>query len=568
MSSKAKKYILHKNPGDGSTPPCAFFNSPAGCKNGDSCKFAHVRPSDKAAMSSNISTSSSDLSSESEDEAPPLPPVAPPVPKAKPTPKAKAKATPKVKAAPITDTDDIFAAPGEITAPKTPQSTLTPKNNKQDSKKKRKRNPETSDPFAKPKNAPSSTPILSKVEPSTPTTTPKSKKKKTKAAAVVSSFRDLNLPVASFSTPGTTTDSSAQCIPATVVAPTPPPPPKYPLPTSTPEGKKWQNAVVATRKNPKYDTTYDFDKAKELMDDSRGEKSKWFKTKPYGAWCANNPPAIAIDCEMCETKDPVTGAKNPKALCRLSVVNAVNPDEVLIDTLVKPAWPVIDYRTRINGIKKEHLDNVQFTMQHAQAFMTALCSNETVIIGHALHNDLIALQMDHHCNVDSALLFSVKDEPNATCSLKDLAMAVLKRDMPEVHDSVNDARVALLSIEGGYLDADGKPEPITRTFPVKKRGGSAELFVHRIPKGCTQEHISKMFLNHSHIKPTEVPDIVFNSDTGKTTVSFASGDHANLVFKTLEGEAKPDKTGRLQKRVYLRNGGYINIRKMTAPRKN
>jgi len=38
-------------------------------------------------------------------------------------------------------------------------------------------------------------------------------------------------------------------------------------------------------------------------------------------------------------------------------------------------------------------------------------------------------------------------------------------------------------------------------------------------------------------------------------------------INTLEGEAKPDKTGRLQKRVYLKTGGYIHVRQMTAPRK-
>ena len=243
-------------------------------------------------------------------------------------------------------------------------------------------------------------------------------------------------------------------------------------------------------------------------------------------------------------------------------MNAVNPDDVLIDTLVKPDWPVVDHRSRINGIKKDHLEAVQFTLKHAQAFMLALCSNETVIIGHAMHNDLIALNMEHHCNVDSAMLFTVKDEDNATCGLKDLAMGVLQREMPEVHDSVNDARVALFCLEDGYMKTGGAPEPITRTFASKGSQGSAELFVHRIPKGCKAEHISNMFLAHTFIKPKEVPTIEFNSDTGKTTVVFASPDHANVAFKTLEGEMKGDKTGRPQKRVYLRTGGYVNIRKM------
>lgn len=79
---------------------------------------------------------------------------------------------------------------------------------------------------------------------------------------------------------------------------------------------------------------------------------------------------------MCETKDPVTGKSDTKALCRLSVVNADDPNEVLLDTLVKPEWPVVDYRTWINGITKKDLDGVQFTLRHAQMFMHTLCSEQ------------------------------------------------------------------------------------------------------------------------------------------------------------------------------------------------
>jgi len=383
------------------------------------------------------------------------------------------------------------------------------------------------------------------------------------------SFRSLALPIASFSTNGATTPkaaaAAAAAMPVAAVPLPPPPEPKYAVPRSTPEGIKWQKAVLASRDNTRYESDYDFDRVMK-QERQNNIPATWVKAKPFGAWCANNPHAIAIDCEMCETKDPVTGASNHKALCRLSVVNATNPDEVLIDTLVKPEWPVKDYRSRINGIKKEHLDSVQFTLAHAQAFMMALCSSETVIIGHAVHNDLIALRMEHHCNVDSALLFKVKDEENATCGLKDLAMSVMKREMPDVHDSVNDARVSMLCLEEGYLKTDGKPEPIVRLF-AKKRG-SAELFVHRIPKGCTPEHVQNMFLKHTSIQPSEVPKIEFNSETGKTTIVFTSTEHANLAFKTLGGESKPDKTGRMQKRVYLRTGGYICVRQMTMPRKS
>jgi hypothetical protein len=41
---------------------------------------------------------------------------------------------------------------------------------------------------------------------------------------------------------------------------------------------------------------------------------------------------------MCETEDPITGQKDGTTLIRLSVVNGLNPAQVLIDTLVQPTW--------------------------------------------------------------------------------------------------------------------------------------------------------------------------------------------------------------------------------------
>mmetsp|Transcript_19539 Transcript_19539/g.27098 ORF Transcript_19539/g.27098 Transcript_19539/m.27098 type:complete len:358 (-) Transcript_19539:163-1236(-) len=344
--------------------------------------------------------------------------------------------------------------------------------------------------------------------------------------------------------------------------------PRAPLPNSTVIGRKWLKAIIQSREHNNYKGSFDFKKYISADEESgRGKSSEWIKTKPFGSWCASNPQAIAIDCEMCETRDPVTGVNDSKALCRVSIVNAENPEEVLLDTLVKPDWPVVDYRTWVNGIKKEHLENVQFTLGHAQAFMMALCSEETVIAGHAVHNDLVALKMEHYCNVDSACLFEVKDAPEATCSLKDLAMACLKTEMPKTHDSVNDARVALNCLEY-YVERDGKVDPIERTSPPRSRTNAGQLFIHRIPRVCQPSHLQSMFLMHTNVQPSEVHDIEFPGETGKTFATFPSPRHANLAFDTLEGEEEPDKSGRMQKKVYLRDGNYVRVRKMVLPREN
>ena len=255
---------------------------------------------------------------------------------------------------------------------------------------------------------------------------------------------------------------------------------------------------------------------------------------------------------MCETQDPVSLKRDSRALCRISIVNAENPTQVLLDTLVKPSWPVVDYRTWVNGISKEHLDNVEFTLRHAQAFMLALCSEETVIIGHALQNDLAAIHMEHQCVVDSALLYRVKDAPEATPSLKDLASSVMGQTMPDTHDSVNDARAALACLEH-YVEKQGKVEPVVKLMPLTRKHYAEQLFVHRIPNFMEPDHLIRMFSAHTHVLPSRVEDIEFTSDLGKTHVFFESQRHADLAFDTLAGTAEPDKSGRLQKKVYLRS---------------
>lgn len=320
---------------------------------------------------------------------------------------------------------------------------------------------------------------------------------------------------------------------------------------------------MRTREHERYSSSFDFARYKQKHREA-GIQSDWIKAKKFGQWCLKNPQAIAIGCEMCETKDPLSGSKNPKALCRISVINAECPDEVLLDTLVKPNWPVCDYRTRINGIEKEHLNDVQFTLRHAQAFMMALCSDETVIVGHAVHNDLVALNMEHQCIADASCLFHAKGDRSATVSLRDLVSTIFQEKMPDTHDSVNDARKAL-SCAVHWAKKSGYVAEVVRSTDGAK---SAQLFVHRVPKYCKAQNLYCMFQKHTDIVPKQVDEVEFSGTTGKTHVTFRTSWHASLAFDTLDGSSEPDKSGRLQKKVYLKNGDYVRIRKMTHEKAN
>lgn len=391
-------------------------------------------------------------------------------------------------------------------------------------------------------------------------------------------FRNLNLPVAPFSIEKKSVTNPPSKSPSKqkklnefgeIIIPNP-------TPLKFPDAFTFIPLLQATREHPRYKSSYNISKYKQAESFSR---DSWIKTRPYGDWCKDNPAIIAIDCEMCQSKDPLSGNVNNKELCRISVVNGIDTSDVLLDTLVKPKWPVIDYREDINGINKEDMKDVHFTLEHAQAFMQALCCEETIIVGHAVFNDLVALKLEHYCNVDSAFLFRVEGDESidggSMPALKDCATCILGKEMSKLHDSVNDAIVSLDCCKS-YLDKKGQVDKVVRT-PRRKRSsvirtekssekkayGNECLFVHRLPlKGCNGRDISALFVLYSKIKPVEVEKIEFGSKHGKTYVRFPDEKTADLAFASIEAKKEKDKSGKSQKRVFMRDGNYIHIRQM------
>ena len=56
---------------------------------------------------------------------------------------------------------------------------------------------------------------------------------------------------------------------------------------------------------------------------------------------------------------------NGKELVRLSIISGAD-GEPLMDTLVRPGNPVVDWRTSIHGVAPEHVEGVLFTQRYLQ----------------------------------------------------------------------------------------------------------------------------------------------------------------------------------------------------------
>lgn len=64
-----------------------------------------------------------------------------------------------------------------------------------------------------------------------------------------------------------------------------------------------------------------------------------------------------------------------------------------------------DYNTRFSGITPENLGNALLPLASIRRSMDSFINSQTIIIGHALENDLKTLRMIHHRCVDTAVLF-------------------------------------------------------------------------------------------------------------------------------------------------------------------
>jgi len=280
----------------------------------------------------------------------------------------------------------------------------------------------------------------------------------------------------------------------------------------------WQALLERTRRHPQYAAEY----SKRFETDG----ATWARVRPI----ASSRLVLAVDCEMVYAKD------DPNALARVSVVSFA---QTLLDAYVRRApEEILDYRTPISGVEAHHLleENGAMSFEAVQEKVLDLISPETILVGHALQNDLRALRIVHHKIVDTALLFTVegknhwqKHKLHNLVSLMRPKVATLQTVIADgAHDSRQDAEWAL---QIALYEASIHPRS---TEPLKLQPFPTKIFLSEIPQGTAALELQALFAGG------DVSEISYQLQgepaaewQGRSTVTFPSQGDRDAAISAL-----------------------------------
>ena len=250
----------------------------------------------------------------------------------------------------------------------------------------------------------------------------------------------------------------------------------YPLPiitTNRPTSDTTADSTTAADPSPlrppfRNPTSFSLEEATKIVQQSQVQVPE--KDFPFVMMSSSTPPPdgssggtdrriLAMDCEMVKTDHGIE-------LGRITLIEYTddpfqdnqhaNSDAfsdkytILMDELVLPYRPILDYVTEYSGITAKLLEKVTTRLEQVQAsLLTYIRPNYDIVVGHSLENDLLATRWIHTNVMDTSVLFRPAPPNNNRSfkySLKHLSAVLLQKKIQQSgshHCSEEDAAAAL-----------------------------------------------------------------------------------------------------------------------------
>lgn len=201
--------------------------------------------------------------------------------------------------------------------------------------------------------------------------------------------------------------------------------------------------------------------------------------------------AVVLDCEMAGTS---SGASEAVLVCVTDYLTGA----VLVDQYVYPAEPITQMRTFIHGILRRDLEYENrrgWALQGwagARAKLWKHIDSNTIIIGHALQNDLDTLRVIHPRIVDSTIVARKAVGTNTVrCGLQVLCSEMLdmeiRKNKGAIHDCMEDVLVTREIVL--FCTSTSKQEAFQTWLEAKK---SEELRLEKIREEKRLEEAKKV----------------------------------------------------------------------------
>lgn len=201
-----------------------------------------------------------------------------------------------------------------------------------------------------------------------------------------------------------------------------------------------EDAVKMSLNEPTYEKKINKQNSSSLI---RSDLLNCTKFKPTTKSITKSTRIFSLDTESVKTNKGI-------ALSQVVLVEYLTDQEnkyhIICDLLIKPNDQIIDYLTAYSGMTKELLATAKITWEEARDIICGIITNNDILIGHDLRQDLMMLGIVHEKVIDTTILYALSTDLITKPKLSDLVKIHLRRSIQVNQHQASEDAIATLEL--------------------------------------------------------------------------------------------------------------------------